>query len=171
MAEKIIMPQGGQDITEGRVLRWHKAEGDAVKKDEVICEVETEKAVFEVKAPMDGILIKIVVPEGKVARVFSAIGYIGAAGESIADDDEEAAADEKKEAAPKKAASGVDVAALRKKVAARAKGGKGKIKASGRARKLADQHGIDISLIDGSGPKGRIVEKDVQAPYSSWLAA
>ena len=163
MAEKIIMPQGGQDITEGRVLRWHKAEGDAVKKDDVICEVETEKAVFEVKAPMDGILIKIVVPEGKVARVFSAIGYIGAAGESIADEDEEVAADEKKEAAPKKAASGVDVAALRRKVAARARGGKGKIKASGRARKLANQHGIDISLIDGSGPKGRIVEKDVQA--------
>ena len=48
MAEKIIMPQGGQDITEGRVVRWHKAEGDPVKKDEVICEVETEKAVFEI---------------------------------------------------------------------------------------------------------------------------
>ncbi len=157
------MPQGGQDITEGRVLRWHKAEGDAVKKDDVICEVETEKAVFEIKAPTDGILIKIVVPEGRVAQVFSAIGYIGAAGESIADEDEEVAADEKKETAPKKAASGVDVAALRRKVAARARGGKGKIKASGRARKLADQHGIDISLIDGSGPKGRIVEKDVQA--------
>ena len=50
MAEKIFMPQGGQDITEGRVLRWHKAEGEPVKKIEVICEVETEKAVFEVKS-------------------------------------------------------------------------------------------------------------------------
>jgi pyruvate dehydrogenase E2 component (dihydrolipoamide acetyltransferase) len=109
---------------------------------------------------MDGILIKIVVLEGKIARVFSAIGYIGAAGESIA---EEAAAEEEIEAVPKRAASGIDVAALRKKVAAKARGKKVKIKASGRARKLADQHGIDILLIEGSGPKGRIVEKDVQA--------
>ena len=82
MAEKIIMPQGGQDIMEGRVLRWHKSEGDPVQKDEVICEVETEKAVFEVKSPVDGVLLKIVVAEGKVAQVFSTIGYVGEAGES-----------------------------------------------------------------------------------------
>ena len=79
MAEKIIMPQGGQDITEGRVIRWHKAEGDPVNKDEVICEVETEKAVFEVKSPLDGVLLKIVVPAGKVVRIFSIIGFVGAA--------------------------------------------------------------------------------------------
>ena len=163
MAEKIIMPQGGQDITEGRVLRWHKAEGDTVQKDEVICEVETEKAVFEVKSPLDGVLLKIVVPAGKVARVFSAIGYIGAAGESIdVEDDEDETAAEKKTANPDRKESGIDIAALRKKVAAKGKGKKGRIKASGRAKKLADQHGVDISLVDGSGPKGRIVEKDVQ---------
>ena len=167
MAEKIIMPQGGQDIMEGRVLRWHKAEGDSVQKDEVICEVETEKAVFEVKSPVDGVLLKIVVPEGKVAQVFSAIGYVGAAGESVdveADEDEDP--EEKKEAKPTKAdkkESGVDVAALKRKVAARGKGRKGRIKASGRAKKLADQHGVDIALVEGSGPKGRIVEKDVLA--------
>ncbi len=89
MAEKIIMPQGGQDITEGRVVRWHKAEGDPVKKGEVICEVETEKAVFEVESPLDGVLLKIVVAEGKVARIFSAIGFVGAAGESVELEDEE----------------------------------------------------------------------------------
>ncbi|CAB1080377.1 Dihydrolipoamide acetyltransferase component of pyruvate dehydrogenase complex (EC [Olavius algarvensis Delta 1 endosymbiont] len=164
MAEKIIMPQGGQDIMEGRVLRWHKAEGDPVQKDEVICEVETEKAVFEVKSPIDGVLLKIVVPEGKVAQVFSAIGYVGAAGESVAveaDDDE--APVEKKEAKPEKKESGVDLAALKKKVAAKGHARKGRTKASGRAKKLADQHGIDMSLVEGTGPKGRIVEKDVQA--------
>ena len=138
MAEKIIMPQGGQDITEGRVLRWHKAEGDPVKKDEVICEVETEKAVFEVKSPIDGVLLKIVVPQGKVARVFSAIGYVGAAGESIElEEDEDQAVAEKKYAKPEKKESGVDVAALKKKVAARAGAATGRLKASGRARKLA----------------------------------
>ena len=161
MAEKIIMPQGGQDITEGRVVRWHKAEGDPVKKGEVICEVETEKAVFEVESPLDGVLLKIVVAEGKVARIFSAIGFVGAAGESVElEDEEEDLADEEKE--PRKD-TGIDVAALRKKVAAKSNGEKDKVKASGRARKLADQKGIDISNVEGTGPKGRITEKDVLA--------
>ena len=62
MAEKIIMPQGGQDIAEGQVVQWLKSEGDEVKKGEVICEVETEKAVFEVESPADGVLLKIIVP-------------------------------------------------------------------------------------------------------------
>jgi pyruvate dehydrogenase E2 component (dihydrolipoamide acetyltransferase) len=152
------MPQGGQDITEGRVVRWHKAEGDPVKKDEVICEVETEKAVFEVESPLDGVLLKIVVPEGKIARIFSIIGFVGAAGESVELEDEEDVADEKKEV---KKDSDIDIAALKKKVAARGKGKNGKVKASGRARKLADQKRIDISRVEGSGPKGRITEKDV----------
>ncbi len=161
MAEKIIMPQGGQDITEGRVLRWHKAAGDSIKKDEVLCEVETEKAVFEVKSPIDGVLLKIVVAEGKVARVFSTIGYVGTAGESIELEDEEA--DDKKAATPENNDTGIDVSALKKKVAAKGNAKKDRVKASGRARKLADQQDIDISNVEGTGPKGRITEKDVQA--------
>lgn len=163
MAEKIIMPQGGQDITEGRVLRWHKAEGDPVKKDEVICEVETEKAVFEVKSPIDGVLLKIVVPAGKVARIFSTIGFVGQASERIELEDEEDAVAEKKAVAADTSETGIDVAALREKVAAKGKDKQGRVKASGRAKKLADQRGIDISLVEGTGPKGRITEKDVLA--------
>ncbi len=162
------MPQGGQDITEGRVVRWHKAEGDPVQKDEVICEVETEKAVFEVKSPLDGVLLKIVVAAGKIARIFSAIGFVGTAGESVElEDEEEDATEEKKEEKD----AGIDVAALRKKVAAKGKGRKDQVKASGRARKFADQKGIDISNVEGTGPKGRITEKDVQAYIESAPAA
>jgi pyruvate dehydrogenase E2 component (dihydrolipoamide acetyltransferase) len=75
------------------------------------------------------------------------------------------AAEDKQDATAGKKDSDIDVAALRKKVAAKvkAKGKKGRVKASGRAKKLADQHCVDISLVEGSGPKGRIVEKDVQA--------
>ena len=171
MAEKIIMPQGGQDITEGRVVRWHKAEGDPVKKGEAICEVETEKAVIEVESPLDGVLLKIVVAEGKIARIFSAIGYVGAAGESVELEDEEDVVEGKKDAKKDTKGTGIDVAALRKKVAARGKGKKGKVKASGRARKLADQKGIDISLVKGSGPNGRITEKDVLAYIEGAAAA
>jgi pyruvate dehydrogenase E2 component (dihydrolipoamide acetyltransferase) len=153
MAEKIIMPQGGQDIKEGRVVRWHKAEGDPVKKGEVICEVETEKAVFEVESPADGVLLKIVVPAGKIAPIFATIGIVGAVGEKI--DLDEIESEEDKEAAA------VDIAALKKKVAAKSSGKKDRVNASGRARKLADQKGIDISQVEGTGPKGRITEKDV----------
>ena len=166
MAEKIIMPQGGQDIMEGRVVRWIKSEGDKVKKGEVICEVETEKAVFEVESPADGVLLKIIVPAGKVAPVFSTIGLVGEAGESVDLDDLDVEEKEKP-----KAASGVDVAALKKKVAARGRGKKEKVKASGRARKLADQKGVDISQVQGSGPKGRITEKDVLAYIETAPAA
>jgi pyruvate dehydrogenase E2 component (dihydrolipoamide acetyltransferase) len=172
MAEKIIMPQGGQDITEGRVVRWHKAEGDTVKKGEVICEVETEKAVFEVTSPVGGVLLKIVVAAGKIARIFSAIGFVGAAGESVEfEDQEEDATADKKEANKDKKDTGIDVAALRKKVAARGKGKIEKVTASGRARKLADQKGVDISQVQGSGPKGRITEKDVLAYIETAAAA
>lgn len=156
MAEKIIMPQGGQDITEGQVVQWRKSEGDEVKKGEVICEVETEKAVFEVESPADGVLLKIFVSAGQKAKVFSTIGLVGAAGESVKLEDEEDALEDKKIA-------GIDVAALRKKVAAKGRGSKGQIKVSGRARKLADQKGIEISQVDGTGPKGRITENDVLA--------
>jgi len=156
MAEKIIMPQGGQDITEGQVVQWRKSEGDEVKKGEVICEVETEKAVFEVESPADGVLLKIFVSAGQKAKVFSTIGLVGAAGESVKLEDEEDALEDKKIA-------GIDVAALRKKVAAKGRGSKGQIKVSGRARKLADQKGIEISYVEGTGPKGRITENDVLA--------
>jgi pyruvate dehydrogenase E2 component (dihydrolipoamide acetyltransferase) len=166
MAEKIIMPQGGQDIMKGRVVRWIKSEGDKVKKGEVICEVETEKAVFEVESPADGVLLKIIVPAGKVAQVFSAIGLVGKAGESVDLDDLDLEEKEKP-----KAASGVDVAALKKKMAARGKCKKEKVKASGRARKLADQKGVDILQVQGSGPKGRITEKDVLAYIETAPAA
>ena len=166
------MPQGGQDITEGRVVRWLKAEGDPVKKGEVICEVETEKAVFEVESPVDGVLLKIVVAAGKIARIFSAIGFVGAAGESVElEDEEEDATEDKKEAEKDKKDTGIDVAALRKKVAAEGKGKIERVKASGRARKLADQKNVDISQVQGSGPKGRITEKDVLAYIETAAAA
>jgi len=87
MAEKIIMPQGGQDLKFGTVVRWLKKEGDAVQKGELICEVETEKAVFEVNAPRDGFLLKIIKADGEEAEILTAIGYVGDKGEQIALDE------------------------------------------------------------------------------------
>ncbi|UCF94943.1 MAG: 2-oxo acid dehydrogenase subunit E2, partial [Desulfobacterales bacterium] len=160
MATVIIMPQGGQDITEGRVVRWLKAAGDPVKRGEVICEVETEKAVFEVESPLDGVLLKIIVAAGKIAPIFATIGIVGAPGEKV--DEDAWAADEKTEATRV-------AAAVNPQGAERGQPPRDRVKASGRAKKLADEKGIAIAAIEGTGPKGRIVEKDVRA-YLAQLA-
>jgi pyruvate dehydrogenase E2 component (dihydrolipoamide acetyltransferase) len=83
MQSKVIMPQGGQDLKTGKVVRWLKKEGDGVKKGEVICEVETEKAVFEVSAPQDGVLLQIIANDGEEVEILSTIGLVGDAGEAI----------------------------------------------------------------------------------------
>ncbi len=153
MATKIIMPQGGQDITEGRVVKWMKAEGDTVKKGEPVCEVETEKVVFEVEAPEDGVLLKILVPGGEKAEIFSVIGVLGAPGEKV---DLDALLGEEK---PEE--RGLDISEIRKRLGKKDEAGGGKVKISGRARKLAEEKGLDINMLEGSGPGGRIVEKDI----------
>ncbi len=111
MATNIIMPQGGQDITEGLVVRWFKKEGEPLRRGEVICEVETEKAVFEVEAPGDGVLLKIVAPAGTKVRVFAVIGIVGAPGEAIDSD--------LPGTAPAPADHAIDIAAIRRRAAGR----------------------------------------------------
>jgi len=152
MATDIIMPQGGQDITEGLVVRWFKKEGEPLQRGEVICEVETEKAVFEVEAPVDGVLLKIVAPAGTKVPVFAVIGIVGAPGEAIDSD--------RCAAAPAPAGQPIDMAAIRRRAADRA-GGAEKAAASGRARRLASEKGVNLGDVTGSGPGGRIVEKDI----------
>jgi pyruvate dehydrogenase E2 component (dihydrolipoamide acetyltransferase) len=153
MATKIIMPQGGQDITEGFVVRWFKKEGEPIRRGEVICEVETEKAVFEVEAPSDGVLIKIVAAAGMKVPIFSVIGIIGEPGERV-DLDQVLTARPPTDKLP-------DVSAIRSRMAADGAEKPGRAKASGRARKLASEKGVDLSRVAGSGPQGRITEKDV----------
>lgn len=152
MAVKIIMPQGGQDITEGYVVRWLKKEGEPIRCGDVICEVETEKAVFEVESPSDGVLLKIVAAAGTKVPIFAVIGIVGAAGESVDID----------QLLPEPAAGKpLDVSAIRRRLpGAGGQAGEGP-KITGRARKLASEKRVDLSGVTGSGPQGRITEKDV----------
>jgi len=151
MAVKIIMPQGGQDITEGLVVRWFKAEGEAIRRGEVLCEVETEKAVFEVEAPSDGVLLRILAPAGSKVPIFAVIGVIGEPGET---------APAVAAAAPEPGRKAVDVAAIRARLTGRGTP-PGAARASGRARRLAAEQGLDPSALPGSGPRGRVTERDV----------
>ena len=153
MATKIIMPQAGQDIEEGRVVKWLKSEGDTVKKGEPICEVETEKVVFEIESPGDGVLYKIIVPDDQKVKIFDTIGILADPNEKV--DVGAFLGEEKSEE------KGVDVSDIRKRLGKTEVVDTGKIRISGRARKLAEEKGVDISTIEGTGPQGRIVEKDV----------
>lgn len=156
MATHVIMPQGGQDLTEGTVLSWAKNEGDAVVKGELLCEVETEKATFEVDAPCDGVLLKILTPAGEVAEVFAPIGIVGEPGETPEPVRASAPNAAQLQEEPK-----IDIAAIRKRLGKTPELRATRIKASGRAKRAAREHDVDLAQVTGTGPGGRIVEQDV----------
>jgi pyruvate dehydrogenase E2 component (dihydrolipoamide acetyltransferase) len=154
MTTAVIMPQGGQDIESGTVVQWLKKEGDPVRKGEVICEVETEKVVLEVEAPADGFLRKIVASQGAEVPILSVIGIIGELDEVISLDAIQPEVEKGKSAETTAIHAGREMTRGR---------GEGKILISPRAKKLALEKGGPIDQIRGSGPRGRIMEKDVQA--------
>lgn len=150
MAERILMPQGGQDLKFGQIVQWLKKEGDRVRKDELICEVETEKAVFEVTAPREGILLKIIKADGEEAEVLSTIGYIGNEGEHILHETEitsSKAVDKKRLPSTRESAHTTDSSSR---------------KIAPRARKLALEHDIDLTTLNSSRADGKISSVDVE---------
>ena len=154
MAEKIIMPQGGQDLKFGTVVRWLKKEGDTVKKGDLVCEVETEKAVFEVNAPRDGILIKIIKEDGEEAEILTAIGYVGDKGEQI--DFNKSSGQEAKPPQVK------PITQVKDRLSESSK----KVKVSPKARKIARDHGIKLDDLVSSREDGKITAEDVQSAIS-----
>ena len=81
MAEKIVMPQLGESIAEGTIVKWLKQPGDSVKKDEDLLVISTDKVEAEIPAPATGTLLSIDVPEGETVNVGTVLGYVGEAGE------------------------------------------------------------------------------------------
>ena len=153
MATEIVMPKMGYDMTEGSVVKWVRHEGDTIKRGEVIAEIETDKAVVEMEAEAAGVLRKIVVQEGVKVPVGEAIAYIGTADESIPAGPAAIAAPDTPAPAP---------AAV---VAQAPKGGEaaasGSAPVSPVARRLADEQGIDLRQVAGTGPGGRVTKDDV----------
>src|SRR5512146_2571619 len=82
-ASNVLMPQMGYDMTQGKILRWIKREGDQVQKGEVIAEIETDKVNIEIEAFASGTLLKVVVPEGETVPVGQSIAVIGQPGDSV----------------------------------------------------------------------------------------
>ena len=156
MATEVIMPQMGFDMEKGTVVRWLKAEGDNVDRGEPIVEVETDKATVEVEAFASGLLRRIVVTEGVTVPVGEIIGVIGEAGEEIPA--MEAPATESAPASTPAPAEAAPPAPLPP-----AAGKAPRINASPLAKRIAEEKGVDLATVTGSGPKGRITKEDVLA--------
>ena len=155
MAFEIKMPQLGLTMEEGTVAQWLKQEGDTVAKGDVLLEITTDKLTSEIESEADGVLLKIVAKEGEDVPVKGLLGYIGEAGETIGDAAPAAAP------AAAAAPAEVPVAALAPAPAAKADGSR--IRISPLARKTAAKLGVDYQNLAGSGPSGRIVQKDILA--------
>ena len=168
MISEVTMPSMGADMTEGTIVKWLKAEGDQIGRGDKLAEVETDKTVVEMEAYAEGLLRKIVVTEGSLVQVGAVIAFIGDADDDIP---EVAAAAPAAEAAPEAPAGTpapaptptpepVQQAALAPVAVPASQGGR--IKASPIARKIAEEKGVDIAAITGTGPGGRITKSDVE---------
>ncbi len=179
MITKVIMPKLSDAMETGKVIKWIKKEGDSVKGGDVIAEVETDKANVEIEAFGSGVLRKIVVGEGGQVPVGNLIGVIAEPSDDIsnlaasAPSPPAAAAPAPAKAAPalpamesyksEPATTSVVPMSPVPAATAGASAGGGRVKASPLARKVAAQSGVDLRLVQGSGPGGRIVRRDVEA--------
>lgn len=197
MAQIIDMPKLSDTMTVGTLVKWLKAEGDAVKSGTMLAEVETDKATMELESFFDGTLLKIFTPAGSQVAIGTALCAIGKPGEKVeaparkpaapaeAKSAETPASSEKDKAGastaaknevqakPAAAAPSVSAADVKPSASApapaAAREGE-RIKVSPLARKLAEEKGLDLSRITGSGPNGRIVRTDVIAAEKAGTA-
>lgn len=146
MIKEVIMPKLGQTMEEGIIEKWRKKEGEKVEKGDILLEITTDKATLEVESYVSGILKKIIHHEGETVPVAQVIAYIGEPEDEVPPPPEV----KKKEQvlAQKDEAEKEEPAARR-------------IKASPAARRIAREKNVDLNLVKGTGPGGRITEKDV----------
>jgi len=180
MATKVVMEALSPTMEEGRLVKWTKRTGDAVKTGETLAEVETDKAIMELVARANGQLLQQVVPEGATVPVGDVVAYIGAPGETVAAAGAPAATSPapaaalSTPAAPAPAAGGPQrVVGPPPAVANRPAAGVAaiaiapadatRVKASPLAKRIAQDKGVDLRLILGSGPGGRVVMRDLDA--------
>ncbi|MBS4023042.1 MAG: 2-oxo acid dehydrogenase subunit E2 [Dethiobacter sp.] len=136
MPVNVTMPKSGMTMTEGVIARWHKKEGQAVKKGELLAEILTDKVTLELESPATGTLIKVLYAEGATVPVYEDIAVIALTGETVEEIPENTAARGEAE-------------------------DDGFVRATPVAKRLAKEHGIKLSGLSGSGPGGRIKEEDV----------
>ena len=158
MAFEFKFPDVGEGITEGTIVKWKVKENDDVKADQIIAEVETDKAVVEIPSPRKGAILKLYHKEGDVINVGEVLAVIGKKGEKIPERAEHytgsvvgflpEAKEEEKKPAQKKMHASIS--------------GEEKVMAAPIVRKFAKMLGVDLTAVKGTGPDGRITEQDVK---------
>jgi len=183
MPTEVVLPRLGLTQEDGTVVRWLKAEGSRVAKGEPLFEVMTDKATLEVEAPASGVLLRILVAEGGTVPVATPIAVIGEPGEAGATPHSAlgapgsgdraqpagAKADRREPWSPSQA--GGNGPGRNAPAAAPAPEPAGRVKISPRARALADAQGVDVRSLAGTGPGGRVIERDVQQAIAARAAA
>jgi len=153
MTTDVKVPAFPESVTDGTIVAWHKKVGDAVEVEEVIADVETDKVVFEIPAPVSGVITEIIETEGTVVNALQLIAKI----------DETATAAVQPESAP------AVIEAKEQVIQPTAEGKTAGINPA--AKKLAQEHKLDAGNIQGSGKQGRVLKEDVQAALSQKSAA
>ncbi|MEZ5291452.1 MAG: dihydrolipoamide acetyltransferase family protein [Vicinamibacterales bacterium] len=165
MSTPVVMPQMGESIAEGTIVRWIKKVGDSVDRDEPLFEISTDKVDAEIPSPAAGVLVEIAVKEGETVPVNSVVATIGAAGARPAAPPPPAAnaapppAPVPEPAAPTAVAESAPAPAGSAAPAA-APEGRGQ-RSSPLVRRIAKEHGVDISRLNGSGAGGRVTKRDI----------
>lgn len=159
MAETISMPKLGFDMAEGLLVRWVKQVGETINKGDVLAEIETDKATVEVESSATGVVLQLIADQGSMVPVNAPIAIVGNAGEKVSD--QLKVEGQKSDAAPQTQPIPAPVA----QAVAPADGAS--IKASPLAKKIAKDNNVNLSAVQGSGPNGRIVRKDVEAALTS----
>jgi len=161
VATNVYMEALSPTMEEGRVAKWHKREGDAVKTGETLAEVETDKAVMDLVARADGVLRQVAVAEGQTVPVGSVVAVIAAPGETVAADGGRGKGEEGRVESPKAVSAPAPSPVPRPSSAVVADATR--VKASPLAKRIAKERGVDLQAVTGSGPGGRVVIRDLQA--------
>ena len=174
---EVIMPKMGDAMEEGTLLKWLKSEGEEVSEGDPIAEIETDKVTMELEAEDEGTLAQLIAGEGQDVPVGEAIAFIQGEGEEVPERSEGGGeAEEEAEAGGEEDGGAAQATATEteapEEAGEQAADGRadGHFRASPIVRRLAEENDLDLSKIDGSGPAGRIVERDVRAAMESGTA-
>jgi len=171
MADIVTMPKLGFDMAEGTLIRWAVAEGESIEKGALLAEIETDKATVEVESMYTGTVRKHLVSEGAIVPVNTPIAVVGEPDEDIdiealvgEQTGEESSPAAETEPEPQEAEQPLEAEADKAVPAASAGDGSlpGGVRATPLARRIAEDQGVDLTALEGSGPKGRIMKKDVE---------
>lgn len=151
MAQEVLLPKLGLTMTEGTIDEWKFKEGEFVKKGDILYSVSTDKLTNDVEADTEGVLLKILVPAGETAACKAVVAYIGEAGEIITEASAQTKTEEKPQEQMGKVTTESSAAPIREGILA-----------SPAAKKLAKEKNIELGLVAGTGPNGRITLQDVE---------